>query len=147
MDMEQKYLIVLIIALMVVATLTSLFFLSDKDEEPKNPFREAIKTLDPDKKINIENAYNQSQTVHLEVVEDNTNNTVHSEKYKLDAGYSLEPAYNVSIPEDSDIKTFKLNVAVGNQTDSINMKMNQCYGNAYIEIREDGNLHVFYSIC
>lgn len=145
--MEQKYLIGLAVIVILVIGGIGFVFITDEDGSPDDPHTEAINTLDPDKKVNIENMYNQSQTVELEIVRNSTGETVHSEEYELDGNSSMEPAHTISVSEDSEIETFILNVTVEDQSENITVKMNKCYGNAYIEIQEDGTLYPFYSIC
>lgn len=149
--MEDKYIVVIVIVIIAVTGIGYILtteFLTDEDNNmPQDPMQEAINTIDTDKDINIHNEYNQTETVELKVERNNTGEVVHEEEYELEPDSSLDPAYTLSVNRTETIPSFTVTSTVGNQTESVNVRMSQCYGSAYVEVQSDGNLYAFYSIC
>lgn len=149
--MEDKYIVVIVIVIIAVTGIGYILtteFLTDEDNNmPQDPMQEAINTIDTDKDINIDNKYNQTETVKLKVERNNTGEVVHEEEYELEPDSSLDPAYTLSVNRTETIPSFTVTSTVGNQTESVNVRMSQCYGSAYVEVQSDGNLYAFYSIC
>lgn len=149
--MEDKYIVVIVIVIIAVTGIGYILtteFLTDEDNNmPQDPMQEAMNTIDTDKDINIDNEYNQTETVKLKVERDNTGEVVHEEEYELEPDSSLDPAYTLSVNRTETIPSFTVTSTVGNQTESVNVRMSQCYGSTYVEVQSDGNLYAFYSIC
>lgn len=149
--MEDKYIVVIVIVIIAVTGIGYILtteFLTDEDNNmPQGPMQEAMNTIDTDKDINIDNEYNQTETVKLKVERDNTGEVVHEEEYELEPDSSLDPAYTLSVNRTETIPSFTVTSTVGNQTESVNVRMSQCYGSTYVEVQSDGNLYAFYSIC
>lgn len=149
--MEDKYIVIIVIVIIAVTGIGYILtteFLTDEDNNmPQDPMQEAINTIDTDKDINIDNEYNQTETVKLKVERNNTGEVVHEEEYELEPDSSLDPAYTLSVNRTETIPSFTITSTVGNQTESVNVRMSQCYGSTYAEVQSDGNLYAFYSIC
>ena len=107
---------------------------------------EASNQPDPDKRVRLENAWNQSVEIRIQVVREATNETVHEGTYTLDPGEERE-VYNVADADPDGIESFRVTATVRNTTESVTIETNQCYGGAYVEVLEDGTLYPYYAIC
>ena len=101
---------------------------------------------DPRHSVQLENNWNQSVDVHVRVMRDATNTTVHNETYTLEPG-SERTAYNVVEAEPDGIETFDIAITALNTTENTEIRTSECFGNAFARIRDDGELFVSYSIC
>jgi hypothetical protein len=101
---------------------------------------------DPSHSVQLENSWNQSVDVHVRVIRNATNTTVHNETYTLEPG-SERTAYNVVEAEPEGIETFDVAIRVLNTTESTKIRTSKCFGYAFARIRDDGELFVSSSIC
>lgn len=101
---------------------------------------------DPDKEVHLENRWNQSVEMRVIVVRERTNETVHDDWHHLEPGVETI-AYNLSDANPDGIESFHIIVTARNTTENISIETNACYGDAYAEIQDDGNLFLFYAIC
>lgn len=101
---------------------------------------------DPHHSVQLENNWNQSVDVHVRIIRDATNTTVHNETYTLEHG-SERTAYNVAEAEPDGIETFDVAITALNTTENTEIRTSKCFGNAFAQIRSDGELFVSYSIC
>ncbi len=120
---------------------------STPDIHDKN--KRAMKQPDPDKEVIVENQWNQSVTVHVRVVREITNTTVHNERYQLDSGNPSRSrsVYDTTAAEPDGIEEFTVEVTARNTTKQVMIRTSMCYGSVYAEIREDGELYLYYAIC
>lgn len=101
---------------------------------------------DPRHSVQLENNWNQSVDVHVRVVRNATNTTVHDETYTLAPG-SERTAYNVAAADPDGIETFDVAIRALNTTENTRIRTSECFGNAFARIQDDGELFVSYSIC
>jgi hypothetical protein len=106
----------------------------------------ALDQPDPDKEVVVQNRWNRSVEMHVRVVRDATGETVHDGTDTLAPG-TERTVYNVSAADPEGVEAFTVVVTARNTTDRVSIETNRCYGNAYAEIRPDGALYVYYSIC
>lgn len=101
---------------------------------------------DPHHSVQLENNWNQSVEVHVRVIREATNTTVHNETYTLEPG-SERTVYNVAEAEPDGIETFDVAITALNTTENTGIRTSKCFGNAFARIQNDGELFVSYSIC
>lgn len=101
---------------------------------------------DADKAVHLENYWNDTVDVEVRVVRERTGETVHEETYELRPGEEVV-AYNLSDADPEGIESFRVVVTARNETGEITIETNDCYGDAYAEIQDDGDLSVYYAIC
>lgn len=106
----------------------------------------AMNQPSPNKSVQLQNEWNRSVEMHVRVVRDATNETVHDETYDLAPG-TKRTAYNVSEAEPDGIESFTVVVTARNTTDRVSIETNECYGDAYAEILDDGTVYLYYAIC
>ncbi|ELY63946.1 hypothetical protein C489_17902 [Natrinema versiforme JCM 10478] len=94
----------------------------------------------------LENHGNESATFDITVVRTATNETVHDQSYVLDPEEDRE-VYNTNESISDGIETVAFRWAAANETGTVEITTNDCYGNAYVTIREDGTAESTYSIC
>jgi hypothetical protein len=108
--------------------------------------RGASNQPDPDKRVRLENAWNQSVEIRISVVREATNETVHEGTYTLEPGQQRE-VYNVADADPDGIESFRVTATARNTTRSVTIETSACYGGAYVEVLEDGTLYPYYAIC
>jgi len=101
---------------------------------------------DADKSIHVENRWNQSVEIRIRVVREATNETVYDETETFDPGADRD-VYNLAAADPDGIESFRVIATARNATESITVETNACYGNAYVEITESGELYPYYAIC
>ncbi|RLM94580.1 hypothetical protein D3D02_00940 [Halobellus sp. Atlit-38R] len=101
---------------------------------------------DPNKEVRLENAWNRSVEIHVRVVRETTNETVHEATYTLEPGAERD-VYNLSAAEPTGIEPFRIVATARNTTESVTIETSACYGNAYVEITDEGELYPYYAIC
>ena len=101
---------------------------------------------DPNKEVRLENAWNRSVEIHVRVVRETTNETVHEATYTLEPGAERD-VYNLSAADPAGIEPFRVVATARNTTESVTIETSACYGNAYVEITDEGELYSYYAIC
>jgi hypothetical protein len=101
---------------------------------------------DADKDVSVENAWNRSVEIDLRVVREATNETVYDETLTLEPGEE-RTVYNLEDADPDGIESFRVTATARNTTESVTIQTNACYGNAYVEIQDDGTLYPYYAIC
>jgi len=101
---------------------------------------------DPDKEIRLSNRWNRSVAMHVRVVREATNATVHDATHDLAPG-AERTVYTTAAADPDGVEAFTVTVSARNATESVTIETSACYGNAYGEIRADGSLYVYYAIC
>lgn len=101
---------------------------------------------DPDKSVRLQNEWNQSVGIHIRVIRNGTNKTVHNETYTLAPASELT-AYNISEADPDGIESFVVVATARNTTKRVVIETNKCYGDAYVEIQKDGTMYLYYAIC
>lgn len=101
---------------------------------------------DPNHSVQLENNWNQSVDVHVRVIRDATNTTVHNETYTLEPG-SERTAYNVAEAEPNGVEIFAVTITALNTTENTQIQTSECFGNTFAQVRNDGELFVSYSAC
>jgi hypothetical protein len=101
---------------------------------------------DPDHAVRLHNDWNQRVTVHVRVVRNATNATVHDATYTLAPG-TERTAYNVARADPDGVEQFEVVVTALNTTERTEVRTSECFGSAFARIRSDGSLFVSHSIC
>jgi heme-binding NEAT domain protein len=101
---------------------------------------------DPDKRVTLENEWNESVSMDLRVVRVATNETVHEATYDIAPGEERE-AYSTAAADPDGVESFRVVVTARDQTREATIETSTCYGGAYGVVRSDGSLDVFYAIC
>ena len=101
---------------------------------------------DPDKRVWLENAWNESVEIRIRVVREATNETVHEGTYTLDPGEQRE-VYTTADADPDGIESFRVTATARDTTESVTIETNACYGWAYVEVLEDGTVYPYYAIC
>ncbi|MFD1597392.1 hypothetical protein [Halobellus rarus] len=107
---------------------------------------QASEQPDADKAIHVENRWNHSVEIRISVVREATNETVYEETETFEPGADRD-VYNLEEASPEGIESFRITATARNSTESVTIETNACYGNAYVEITEDGELYPYYAIC
>lgn len=99
-----------------------------------------------DHSVYLENRGNESATFEITIVRNSTDAIVHNWSYALDPDERRE-IYNTDRASPAGIETFEIHWVIRNETGQVTVRTNQCYGHAYVMIREDGTAGSTYSIC
>lgn len=99
-----------------------------------------------DHSVYLENHGNESATFDIVVVRNATNETVYNQSSVLEPEEKRE-VYNTNESISDSIETVDVRWAAANETGNVEITTNNCYGNAYVTIREDGTADSTYSIC
>jgi FlaG/FlaF family flagellin (archaellin) len=106
----------------------------------------AMDRPDPDKEVRLRNEWNRSVEVRVRIQRDATNRTVHDVTERLQPG-AERTAYDLSTADPDGVEAFTVVVTARNTTERVGIETNECYGNVYAEVSEDGTLYVYYAIC
>jgi len=107
---------------------------------------QAANQPDPDKHVLLANQWNENVTMHVRVIREATNETVHDGTYELAPG-SERTVYNTSAADPDGIERFTVVLTARGTTERVDIETSQCYGEAYGEIQSDGTVYLYYSIC
>jgi len=108
--------------------------------------RAASNQPDPEKAVVLENEWDRSVEMHVRVVRDATNRTVHEANYTVGADEE-RTVYSVAAADPDGIESFTVVVTTRDTTDRVTIETSACYGNVYAEIQADGTPYVYYAIC
>ncbi len=100
----------------------------------------------PDHSLYLENSGDESVTFDVVVVRTGTNETVHDRSHVLGPGDERE-VYNTNESVTDSIETFEVRWAAANETGTVEIITNNCYGDAYVVVEADGTASSFYSVC
>ena len=106
----------------------------------------AAEQPDADKAVHVENRWNRSVEIRISVVRAATNETVYEETETFEAGADRD-VYNLAEVSPEGVESFRITATARNTTESVPIETSVCYGNAYVEITEDGSLYPYYAIC
>ena len=84
--------------------------------------------------------------MHVRIVRETTNETVLDETYDLSTGTG-RTVYNTADANPDGIERFTVTVTARNTTESVPIRTSRCFGDAYADVTEDGELSVYYAIC
>lgn len=101
---------------------------------------------DPDKEVRVENAWNRTAEVRVRVIRVATNETVYDETLSLEPS-TERTVYNVSEADPDGIESFRVVATFANTTGSVTIETSGCYGDAFVEITDEGELYPYYAIC
>lgn len=99
-----------------------------------------------DHSVYLANQGSESATFAITVVRNATGEIVHNKSHIIDPGEERE-VYNTDRAAPNGIETFEIYWTERNESGQVDIKTNQCYGDAYVMIREDGTASSTYSIC
>jgi hypothetical protein len=106
----------------------------------------AMNEPDPNKTVLLENDWNRTVEMHVTVIREATNETVHEGRYDVEPGSSRE-VYHTAAAEPDGIERFTVILRAGNETNTATIETNLCYGPAYATIQEDGTPYLYYAFC
>ena len=106
----------------------------------------ASRQPEPSRPVTVRNGWNRSVEVHVSVVRETTNGTVHEATYDLPAG-TERTVYDTAEAEPDGIERFTVTVSARNATESVTIETSRCYGDVYAETGSDGELFVTYAVC
>lgn len=101
---------------------------------------------DASKAVHVENYWNESVEVHVQVIRVRSDETVHDETYVVESGDDIT-AYDTAKADPDGIESFRIVVTARNETENVTIETNTCYGDTYAEIQDDGQLYLYYAIC
>jgi hypothetical protein len=118
------------------------------DAETTHPDGHAYAENQPDlnKTVLLENDWNQTVEMHVTVIRNATNETVHEGRYDVEPGSSRE-VYHTAAAEPDGIERFTVILRARNETNTASIETNLCYGPAYATIQDDGTPYLYYVIC
>lgn len=101
---------------------------------------------DPDKTVILQNDWNQSSEIRVQVIHNPTNETVYDRTHQLDPD-TKQTVYNTAEADPDGIEAFTIVLTARNTTERATIETNLCYGDVYGEIQQDGTLYQYYEIC
>ena len=106
----------------------------------------AAEQPDADTAVHVENGWNRSVEIRIIVVREATNETVYEETEAFGAGADRD-VYNLAEASPEGVESFRITATARNTTESVPIETSVCYGNAYVEITEEGELYPYHAIC
>jgi hypothetical protein len=106
----------------------------------------AAEIPDADKVVSVENRWNRSVEIRIRVVREATNETVYDETATFEPGADRE-VYSLADADPDGIESFRVIATARSTTESVTLETNACYGNAYVEVTDEGELYPYYAIC
>lgn len=94
----------------------------------------------------LENSWTQSVEIHVRVLREATNETVHESTYSLDPA-AERTVYNTTESALDDVEKFTVAVTVRNTTERVTIETSQCYHHAYASVNDRGELSLVYAVC
>ena len=101
---------------------------------------------DADKAVHVENRWNRSVEIRISVVRAATNETVYEATETFEPGADRD-VYSLAEADPDGIESFRIVASGLNTTESVTVRTSACYGNAYVEVTEEGELFPYYAIC
>lgn len=96
--------------------------------------------------VYLENEHNQTVDMHVRVVREATNETVHNATYEVDFLDERE-VYDTGDGDPDGVEKFTVIVTAQNTTKSRTIESSWCYGNVYARIEEDGTFSLSHATC
>lgn len=103
-----------------------------------------IDRANPDHPIRVSNRDDVAHQLEIQVRQNGT--LVDSVTHDASAG-SDAVVYNLRKAEPDGIEPFSITATVGNQTESVSVRTDDCFGDVNVNIRSDGELSVGFEIC
>lgn len=100
----------------------------------------------PDKVVKLENDWNRSVEMHVRIVREQANETVHEETYELAPGAARD-VYDTASADPDGVEAFTVVLTARNTTERVTIETSKCYGDAYGSVLEDGTVYLYYAIC
>jgi len=107
---------------------------------------DAMNEPDADKSIVVENGWNRTVEMHVEVVREATNETVHEDTHEVEAG-AERAVYDTMEADPDGVESFRVAVTARGTTDRVTIETSGCYGDAHASVRDDGTVYLYYAIC
>jgi hypothetical protein len=114
------------------------------NEDPPS-HEDAMNEPNPDHDVGIENQSDEAWTVTLTVSRE-SGEVVYEETHEIDPK-SDRDVYNLQEADPDGVEAFTVTAEIDGQQESATVETNECYGNAFVAIAEDGEFYVTYSIC
>ncbi|WP_459192157.1 hypothetical protein [Halosimplex sp. J119] len=99
-----------------------------------------------DHALSIENYGNESATFDVTVVRNATGEVVHNRSYTVEPGERRE-VYNTNESDPDGVETFDFRWEARNESGTIDIETNSCYGTVLLSIDRDGSASGTYTIC
>ena len=106
----------------------------------------AAEQPDADTAVHVENGWNRSVEIRISVVREATNETVYEETEAFGAGADRD-VYNLAEASPEGVESFRITATARHTTESVPIETGVCYGNAYVEITEEGERYPYHAIC
>lgn len=107
---------------------------------------EAANQPNANQKVLLENSWNRSVDIQVQVVRESTNETVLNDTYTLDPSTERR-VYTLSEADPKGVESFTIIATAQDTTDQVTIATSKCHGNAIAAIDEDGSMDLFYAIC
>lgn len=98
----------------------------------------------PDHPIRVSNRDDAAHHLEIQVRQNGT--LVDTVTHNVSAG-SDAVVYNLRDAEPDGIEPYSITATVGNQTESVSVRTDDCFGEVNVNIRSDGELSVGFEIC
>lgn len=106
----------------------------------------ALNEPDPDKAVQVQNSWNRTVAVRIEVRRAATNATVFADTETVEPGAD-RTVYELGDADPKGVERFTVVATARNATERVAIETSACYGDAYAEILPDGTLYLYYAIC
>jgi hypothetical protein len=105
---------------------------------------EKTNSPNPDHPVRVINYDDTAHTVSVEITQNGTVVDTFSHEVSPDANVV---AYNLRQVDPDGIEEYDVSATVGNQTESVTVRTNDCFGDINITVQSDGSLFVRFAIC
>lgn len=106
----------------------------------------AMNEPDTNKTVLLENDWNRTVEMHVTVIREATNETVHEGRYDVEPG-SRRAVYHTAEANPEGVERFTVVMTARNETKTVTIETNLCYGPAYATILDDGTPYLYFAIC
>lgn len=101
---------------------------------------------DPDTAVVLANRWTDTVEIHVTVVREATNETVHEASYDVTPGVE-RTVYNTEAADPDGVESFTVVTTARNTTESVTIETSECYGDVFGAVQEDGTFYGSYAIC
>lgn len=107
---------------------------------------QAANNPDGDHAVHVENQRNQSMTLTLRVVHEETGEVVHERTWSQSPSGEHE-VYNLEQADPDGVERFRVVLELSGRTEAVHLETSGCYGDAFFTVTEQGELSSTYAIC
>jgi hypothetical protein len=112
--------------------------------DPPPDHRSAIDEPNPDHDVRLRNAHDVTHTVRVTLTRE-SGETVYETRHEIEPG-AERIVYSLAEATPAGIERFTATATLGDATESVGIETNTCYGDAYVEVTDNGSLSLLLDL-